>query len=227
MKKNVLFKLNNKDLYEDQILLDYIYPVLFTCIDDFENMYLSVCYTANASKTCWLLAKVDPSQVINLLSNKKTIREMFECDNLWNLYKIGNDTEIHVEKIENYKTFDQDAFPAEGEYMDADDGEFSEEIKIFQERISTEKYTLKLQKYFEHLTKFVNINLDKMTFSQYTDSYNFQKHENKEQLCALNIIPISYTFKNISNDDNSDIIDTTYNFFNNTHIKEFSNVYVS
>lgn len=80
MMRNVVFQVNNKNLYEDQILLDYIYPVLFTCVDDFENMYLSVCYNADASKTCWLLAKVDPVQVIDLLENKVTIRKLFECN---------------------------------------------------------------------------------------------------------------------------------------------------
>ena len=146
MMKNVVFKINNICLYEDQILLDYIYPVLFTCIDDFDNMYLSVCYDAEVSKTCWLLAKVSPDQVISLLENRVTIRELFECKDLWYICKYANSSEKYVEKIKDYKNFDQDAFPAKGEYMDAEEDEFLEEIELFRNRISSESYNLNFQK---------------------------------------------------------------------------------
>ena len=72
--------------------------------------------------------------MINLLNNKVTIRELFESDELWEICKSKNE-EIQVKRIEDCKNFDENAFPAEGEYMDADTGEFEEEIAILKKRI--------------------------------------------------------------------------------------------
>lgn len=131
--KNVVFNVDNTNLYQDQVFFEGIYPVLFTCIDDYKNMYLAVCYQSDASKTCWLLAKVNPCQVIDLLQNKATIKELFECENLWNICKIANNSEKLVEKIKDYRNFDQTAFPVEGIYMDADTDEFSKEIELLKQ----------------------------------------------------------------------------------------------
>lgn len=134
MRQKIIFKINNQNLYEDLILIDNIYPVLFTCVDDLENTYLCSCYFADPSKILWLVTKTDLESVIDLLINKVTIRELFEFDELWEICKSKNE-EIQVKRIEDCKNFDENAFPAEGEYMDADTGEFEEEITILKKRI--------------------------------------------------------------------------------------------
>lgn len=134
MRQKIIFKINNQNLYEDLILIDNIYPVLFTCVDDLENTYLCSCYFADPSKILWLVTKTDLESVIDLLINKVTIRELFESDELWEICKSKNE-EIQVKRIEDCKNFDENAFLAEGEYMDADTGEFEEEITILKKRI--------------------------------------------------------------------------------------------
>ena len=134
MRQKIIFKINNQNLYGDLILIDNIYPVLFTCVDDLENTYLCSCYFADPSKILWLVTKTDLESVIDLLINKVTIRELFESDELWEICKSKNE-EIQVKRIEDCKNFDENAFPAEGEYMDADTGEFEEEITILKKRI--------------------------------------------------------------------------------------------
>ncbi|WP_455190081.1 hypothetical protein [Eubacterium ramulus] len=134
MRQKIIFKINNQNLYEDMILIDDIYPLLFTCVDDLENTYLCSCYFADPSKILWLVTKTDLESVIDLLINKVTIRELFESDELWAICKSKNE-EIQVKRIEDCKNFDEKAFPAEGEYMDADTGEFEEEIAILKKRV--------------------------------------------------------------------------------------------
>lgn len=136
MGKQVLFQINEMKLYEDLVLVENIYPVLFTCIDNFGNTYLSVCYYADGIKTCWLLAKINPEKIIDLLSNKVTIRELFESDKLWSIRSIKGEEKMLVEKITDYRSFVPAAFPAKGEYMDADSGEFAEEISVLRQRLA-------------------------------------------------------------------------------------------
>ena len=135
MRQKIIFKINNQNLYEDLILIDNIYPVLFTCVDDLENTYLCSCYFADPSKILWLVTKTDLESVIDLLINKVTIRELFESDELWMICKSKSKKEIQVKQIADCKNFDKNAFPAEGEYMDADEEEFEEEISILKKRI--------------------------------------------------------------------------------------------
>lgn len=156
MKKNVMFRINDRNLYEDLIFVDYIYPVLFTCVDDFENTYISACYFADASKTLWLLAKTDPKLLIDLLNNKLTIRKLFETDELWAICKEKN-RNIQVKKIEDRNAFDQKAFPAAGEYMDSDIGEFDEEITVLKKRISSRNYITQPQMIYEQVIRLANI----------------------------------------------------------------------
>ena len=135
MEQKAMFRVNNQNLYEDLVFIDDNYPVLFTCVDDLENTYLSTCYFADHSKTLWLVTKIEPERVINLLNNKVTIRELFESDELWMICKSKSKKEIQVKQIADCKNFDKNAFPAEGEYMDADEEEFEEEISILKKRI--------------------------------------------------------------------------------------------
>lgn len=144
MRQKIIFKINNQNLYDDQILIDDIYPVLFTCVDDLENTYLCSCYFTDPSKTLWLITKTEPECVIELLNNKVTIRELFKSDELWAICKSKNE-EIQVKRIEDCKKFDKNAFPAEGEYMDADTGEFEEEISILKRRIYSQNVSGKIR----------------------------------------------------------------------------------
>ena len=137
MKGNIIFRISDQNLYIDLILVENIYPVLFTCLDDYKNMYISVCYYADGTKTCWLLTKTDPEKLIALLSNKVTIRELFESDELWSVCSTEDEENIYVEKIADYRSFDPVAFPVKGEYMDADSGEFTEEISVLQQRLTS------------------------------------------------------------------------------------------
>lgn len=112
MEQKAMFRVNNQNLYEDLVFIDDIYPVLFTCVDDLENTYLSTCYFADHSKTLWLVTKIEPERVINLLNNKVTIRELFESDELWMICKSKSKKEIQVKQIADCKNFDKNAFPA-------------------------------------------------------------------------------------------------------------------
>ena len=53
--------------YYDLILLEYRYPLLFTCMDDNDQMYLVTCFAADSKKRVWLIVQTSPSEVIEML----------------------------------------------------------------------------------------------------------------------------------------------------------------
>lgn len=130
---NALFRIDSVDLQMDMVLFDYIYPVLFTCIGDNGKFYIVVCYDADAKTKEWLIAETTNARVISLLQNRTTIRDMFLNTPLWQaILKRGEDFPT-VARV-NADDIDQHCLPTAGEYMDADPGEFDEEIQALASR---------------------------------------------------------------------------------------------
>lgn len=127
------------ELQIDKILFESYYPVLFTCLDKNDGMYLCVCYQANADAFKWLLAKVRSETIIDLLSNKITIRDAFLKDrgDRYSIFRSDGQFSPPLDtdaELWDYKT--SKALPSAGEYMDAEDGEFAEEIEYFKSKIA-------------------------------------------------------------------------------------------
>lgn len=60
----------------DTILFEGKYPVLFTCKND-KDIYLFICYIANAQKIGWIGTKTTYENLIDLFENRITIRNAF------------------------------------------------------------------------------------------------------------------------------------------------------
>lgn len=61
----------------DKIFFETYYPVLFTCRDNENNLFLCVCCQCNKDGKKWLLSKTTPDIIIKILKNKTTMREAF------------------------------------------------------------------------------------------------------------------------------------------------------
>lgn len=132
--EQALFRIGNRELYEDMVLVDYIYPVLFTCIDDYGAMYIAACYQANGDAMKWLISRTTQQKLVELLQNKRSIRDMFSADKLWLgcRRKESDATEIVAAKEAD---IEPSAFPTADVMMDAEDGEFGEEIAELEKRL--------------------------------------------------------------------------------------------
>lgn len=118
-------------LFYDKILFEGSYPILFTLKDKFDEVYICVCHHMDANRTCWLLAKSSPSDVIMLLTNKITIRKVFllHRDVRYSIVKTGK--QISIEE-NTYNEWNEDSiYLPDDVYMDAEDGEFEEEILYY------------------------------------------------------------------------------------------------
>ncbi len=138
MKKNsnVFLNVNNRHLFIDLVLVEYHYPILFTCLDDQGTMYISTCFHADAQEREWLIAQTTPKAIIDLLRNSVSIRDIFPKDDTL-VYLAAKCKDIQKTKIQTLKAGEvpEKIFPTAGMFMDADEDEFLEELAILRKRL--------------------------------------------------------------------------------------------
>lgn len=122
------------ELYIDTVIFESNYPILFTCVNDKKDLFLCVCCRYNKAGRKWLLTKTTPNIVIQLLKNELTIRGAFLKYPQVQITVLDDNQEVRF--YEN-NTTDWDgetstSLPDKDEFLDAEDGEFDDEIQHFE-----------------------------------------------------------------------------------------------
>lgn len=123
---------------EDKVLFFGSYPVLFTCTDDRGGLYLCVCCKAEPDAKKWLITKTFPEMVLRLLKDQVSIRDAFVQSSQFR-YSIDWSSESGLSVLRDGMDWDPDRsvyLPTKGEYMESDEGEFSEEIEHYEKMLS-------------------------------------------------------------------------------------------
>lgn len=124
----------NKDvqLYIDKIIFESYFPIIFTCKDDKNNIYMCVCCQNNEKGIKWLVGKTDSKSIVKVLEDKITIRELllYNTEERISIEYINGDYSVEY----NNSDWKENSIylPKKDSYIYADEGEFDEEIKYFQ-----------------------------------------------------------------------------------------------
>lgn len=124
----------NKDvqLYIDKIIFESYFPIIFTCKDDKNNIYMCVCCQNNEKGIKWLVGKTDSKSIVKVLEDKITIRELLlhNTEEHISIEYINGDYSVEY----NNSDWKENSIylPKKDSYIYADEGEFDEEIKYFQ-----------------------------------------------------------------------------------------------
>lgn len=120
-------------LFRDMVLVEAERPILFTCVDKSDYLYICACHCANGEKCEWLVAHTDPIEMIELLTDKREIRNMFPADkNIWVVTQRKDGTQVRLSK--DRKALET-ILPTEGYYMDVEPDEFTDELMILRHRL--------------------------------------------------------------------------------------------
>ena len=127
------FPQTGRMVYE-RVFLDMGAPLLFVCKGADNKRYLGVCCQVEHKQKKWLLAETNLDTIIQMLQDKITIRDAFLRVNKQK-YTIIKETDCEPRIIENdLEDWDADNsiyLPDAGEYMEAEPGEFEEDIIWF------------------------------------------------------------------------------------------------
>lgn len=142
MTKNspVFVRVKEHRLYLDLVLVEFQYPILFTCLDEENNMYIATCFHTDAKEKEWLIADTEPERVRELLRNEITIRDIFPAGG-GTVYLAAKNRGMEHPQVKEYRAsgVPEEIFPTPGMFMDADDDEFQEEISVLERRIEAKK----------------------------------------------------------------------------------------
>lgn len=124
-------------LMMDRIFFAGNYPILFSCEDESDNIYLCVCCQNTAQIKKWLMVRTTFEAIIELLQDEVTIRDAFLREKTYRYSIIYTNGIYHLEKNnkDDWNELTSIYLPTEGEYMDAEDGEFDEDIAYYRSEI--------------------------------------------------------------------------------------------
>jgi len=127
----------------DKIFFEADYPILFTCINSSNELFICVCCQSNRNGRKWLLSTTNTSSIIKLLENRIPMRQIF----------IENpDCRITISEYNGTVNiiFDNEAdwadnsifLPKQGEFLNPDPQEFDEEIRYYREKANISRSAL-------------------------------------------------------------------------------------
>lgn len=140
-------------LYMDMVLVEATRELLFTCKSDDDNLYICACHCANAEKCEWLIAQTNPDTVIDLLSNGMPIRDIFCQEERLFVVTLHAGEKVKTVKSLLLSEVPDHILPTADYYMDAEEGEFEEEIEELRFRITNPVETVYTESPFSYSTR--------------------------------------------------------------------------
>lgn len=123
------------ELYIDRIFFEANAPILFSCKNAENQLFLSVCCVSNSTMNKWLVSKICIDTLIELLSDKITIRDAFLNSSKYKYTIIQQRENVQIlsnEDCPNDWSSDSIFLPTADEYIDAEDDEFVDDIAYFR-----------------------------------------------------------------------------------------------
>ena len=151
-------------LYIDKILFESYFPIIFTCINDKKDIFISVCCQNNEKGCKWLLGKTDGISIVGMLQDEMTIRQLLleHADG-----KIPVDYAEKAGYVVAYDNSDWDEdssyLPKKDSYMYAEEGEFEDEIKYFSSLNDCTSYNKEYYKYALETLGAISKEIEPMT----------------------------------------------------------------
>lgn len=125
-------KINNDiQLYIDKIFLQSYFPIIFTCKDDENNIYMCVCCQNNKKTIKWLVGKTDAKSIIKVLKNEITILDVLLHNSSKHISITYTNGKYNIEYDNSDWIKNSKYLPKKDSYIYTDEGEFDEEIKYF------------------------------------------------------------------------------------------------
>lgn len=122
------------DLQMEQVIVDYIYPLLSVLKDVAGKRYLCMCFDTRGAQQ-WLVTPISNSGLIDLLNNEITLSAPFENPRTKKL-RVTMDYHTRAETFQflSASQIPKEDLPEAGEYLDAEPNEWEDYIRLLSPR---------------------------------------------------------------------------------------------
>ena len=122
------------DLKLEQVIVDYVYPLLSVLKDDTGSRYLCMCFDTRRAQQ-WIITPISSSALTALLENKITLAAPFEDPHSSKiLVNMNYQTRAETFQVLDACQIPKEDIPEAGEYLDAEPGEWDEYIRTLEDR---------------------------------------------------------------------------------------------
>lgn len=142
----------NGTLYWDKILFEPVYPILFTCKNDKNEIFVVICCQNNATGIKWLVGKTTPDNIVRMLCDEITIRELITTYSTGQ-FSINYDEGKYICSYDSSEWKEESTYlPKKDSYIMAEPGEFDEDIEYFT-KMEKEVHYISQNEYFPIVNK--------------------------------------------------------------------------
>lgn len=184
------------DLYVDKVLFEYDYYSYYILTDKKHNYFVSHCYEVEERQS-WIINKIDIFKLVDFLSNKIDIRDVFLCNNEKKIIITRNyiDGKESYKEIRNDEIKEMDILPDKNVFIDLDEEEYKDYINKLKEYVLEEKIVCSKKEHSKLLsTEYTDKKLCLDVITKYDNIHN-----KKEQWQLVSeLLPTEYTDKKLS-----------------------------
>lgn len=121
------------DLKMEQVIVEYVYPLLSVLKDRRENRYLCMCFDTRGAQQ-WLAAPISKDKLICLLRDRITLDSPFKSCKKKVIFAVRNyETKTDSFQLLKAGEIPAENLPAPGEYLEAEEGEWDSYIETLND----------------------------------------------------------------------------------------------
>ncbi len=141
MKERFAYLPNYGWIEIETVIFESYFPMLFICKSKKKHRFVCVCCRANEKEKAWIISEILIRNILRLLKDDIDIRGAFTIDGMNKYYLTKSNRSgcvlqpLGVHEWDDEKSQD---LPAGGEFLDAEDGEFKDEILFYNKELIKE-----------------------------------------------------------------------------------------
>nr|WP_298678277.1 hypothetical protein [uncultured Treponema sp.] len=168
MDKEICFRIDSKNLYIDEYLIELNLPIFFICKDDNNLKYAVMCI--NTKTLTYVLCRVTIQSILKMLKNNLSLYDFFiSSDEKW--YLTSGNT-IEDDKCEKFQKSPENLLPQKNTFLDL----HNHKIQTYIERLQNESTIYEINYGITMIIEpIINTTLEIKTDSLYKNIRNARK----------------------------------------------------
>ena len=149
MDKEICFRIDSKNLYIDEYLVELNLPIFFICKDDNNLKYAVMCI--NTTNLTYVVCKVTIQSILKMLKNDLSLYDFFiSSDEKW--YLTSGDT-LEDDKCNTLEKLTDNLLPQKNTFLDLHNHKIQTYIERLQNESPSYEITYKITTIIEPLIK--------------------------------------------------------------------------